>query len=365
VNEPVFGAGDCGYVEFNVPDSLGFHTMRVAVFSTKKYDREFFVAVNDDFGHELEFFEPRLTQSTVALARGFPGICVFVNDIVDNAVLTDLAAHGLNVVALRCAGFNNVDLDAAKRLGIKVVRVPAYSPHAVAEHTIALLLGLNRRIPRAYARVRDGNFSLQGLMGFDLHGRTVGVVGTGRIGQVVIEILRGFGCRVLAFDVVQSETAERAGATYTNLNELFAEADIVTLHCPLTPKTHYLINSESIALMKHGVVLVNTSRGAIVDTDAVISGLKSGQIGGLAIDVYEEEADLFFEDLSGEVIHDDVFARLLTFPNVLITGHQAFFTREAIEQIARTTLSNLTAIESGVPCENEVNADLVRLSLGC
>lgn len=334
--------------------------MRVAVFSTKQYDREFLRECNGQFGHELEFFEPRLTQSTAALARGFSGICVFVNDVVDEAVLADLASHGLKAVALRCAGFNNVDLEAAQKFGVAIVRVPAYSPHAVAEHTIALLLGLNRQIPRAYARVREGNFALQGLMGFDLHGRTVGVIGTGRIGQVVIEILRGFGCDVLAFDVVRNEAAEKSGATYTELKDLFAKSDIVTLHCPLTPETRYLINSESIALMKQGVVIINTSRGAIVDTDAVIAGLKSGAIGGLAIDVYEEEADLFFEDLSGEVIHDDVFARLLTFPNVLITGHQAFFTREAIEQIARTTLSNLTAIENGNPCGNVVTTEQVQ-----
>lgn len=334
--------------------------MQVAVFSTKKYDRDFFIEANEPFGHELEFFEPRLTQSTVALARGFAGICVFVNDVVDATVLTDLAAHGLKVVGLRCAGFNNVDLEAASRLGVHVVRVPAYSPHAVAEHTIALLLGLNRRIPRAYARVREGNFALQGLMGFDLHGRTVGVIGTGRISQVVIKILRGFGCEVLAYDVVQNAEAESAGATYVSLDELFATSDIVTLHCPLTPQTRYLINADSIAQMKRGVVLINTSRGAIVNTDAVITGLKSGQIGGLAIDVYEEEADLFFEDLSGEVIHDDIFARLLTFPNVLITGHQAFFTREAIQQIAQTTLSNLADIDISVACANAVTAEFVR-----
>ena len=334
--------------------------MRVAVFSTKKYDREFFIEANEQFGHELEFFEPRLTQSTVALARGLPGICVFVNDVVDATVLADLAGHGLKVVALRCAGFNNVDLEAAKRLGVHVVRVPAYSPYAVAEHTIALLLGLNRRIPRAYARVREGNFALQGLMGFDLYGRTVGVVGTGRIGQVVINILRGFGCSVLAYDVARNAEVEQAGARYVSLDELFETSDIVTLHCPLNPQTRYLINSDSIARMKRGVVLINTSRGAIVNTDAVITGLKSGQIGGLAIDVYEEEADLFFEDLSGEVIHDDIFARLLTFPNVLITGHQAFFTREAIQQIAQTTLSNLSDIDGGATSANAVTAEFVR-----
>jgi D-lactate dehydrogenase len=334
--------------------------MRVAVFSTKKYDRDFLTSANRDDGHSLEFFEARLTTATALLARGFPAVCVFVNDVADEAVLTELAEHGLQVVALRCAGFNNVDLVAAARLGIQVVRVPAYSPHAVAEHTIALLLGLNRRLHRAFSRVREGNFSLQGLMGFDLHGKTVGVIGTGRIGILVAQILNGFGCEVLVFDVQQNPAVEQAGATYVELGELLTRSDIISLHCPLTPETRHLINSESIEQMKHGVVLVNTSRGGIVDTDAVITGLKSGQVGGLAIDVYEEEADLFFEDLSSEVIHDDVFARLLTFPNVLITGHQAFFTQEAMEQIAATTLSNIVDVESGTDCQNTVPMNLVR-----
>ena len=285
---------------------------------------------------------------------------MFVNDVVDEATLTDLAEHGLQVVALRCAGFNNVDLPTAERLGIRVVRVPAYSPHAVAEHTIALLLGLNRRLHRACSRVREGNFSLQGLMGFDLHGKTVGVIGTGRIGVLVAQILKAFGCDVLAFDVSPNSEAEHAGAVYVELDELFVRSDVISLHCPLTPDTQHLISSESIGRMKPGVVLINISRGGIVDTDAVIAGLKSGQIGGLAIDVYEEEADLFFEDLSNEVIHDDVFARLLTFPNVLVTGHQAFFTREALEQIAVTTLFNIAAVESGADCENIVPVNLFR-----
>jgi D-lactate dehydrogenase len=272
----------------------------------------------------------------------------------------DLAEHGLQVVALRCAEFNNVDLPTAERLGIQVVRVPAYSPHAVAEHTIALLLGLNRRLHRACSRVREGTFSLQGLMGFDLHGKTTGVIGTGRIGILVARMLKAFGCEVLAFDVSPNAEAENAGAVYVELEELFARSDVILLHCPLTPDTQHLIDSESIGHMKPGVVLINTSRGGIVDTDEVIAGLKSGQIGGLAIDVYEEEADLFFEDLSNEVIHDDVFARLLTFPNVLVTGHQAFFTREALEQIAATTLSNIADVESGANCENTVPMNLFR-----
>jgi len=333
--------------------------MRIAVFSTKKYDRKFLSAANDCHDHSLEFFEARLTKESVPLARGFPSVCIFVNDVMDEAALTDLAKHGLRVVALRCAGFNNVDLVAATKLGIHVVRVPAYSPHAVAEHTIALLLALNRRIHRAFSRVREGNFSLDGLMGFDLHAKTAGVIGTGRIGILVAQILKGFGCKVLTFDVQQNSEVERIGAQSVALDELISQSDLISLHCPLTPETHHLINSYSIDQMKPGVVLLNTSRGGIVDTDAVIAGLKTGQVGGLAIDVYEEEADLFFEDLSSEVIHDDVFARLLTFPNVLVTGHQAFFTKEAMEQIAATTLSNIAEIESGTDCPNTVAVDRV------
>jgi len=334
--------------------------MRVAVFSTKKYDREYFSAANGSRQHSLEFFEARLTEASAPLARGFPAVCVFVNDTLDEAALTDLAEHGLKVVALRCAGFNNVDLATADRLGIQVVRVPAYSPHAVAEHTVALLLALNRRIHRAFSRVREGNFSLNGLMGFDLHGKTAGIIGTGRIGILVAGILKGFGCEVLTYDVCENSEVEQIGAQSVPLNELFDKSDVISLHCPLTPDTHHLINSESIGQMKPGVVLLNTSRGGIVDTDAVIAGLKTGHVGGLAIDVYEEEADLFFEDLSSQVIHDDLFARLLTFPNVLVTGHQAFFTKEAMEQIAATTLSNITEIESGTDCPNAVSLKLVQ-----
>lgn len=333
--------------------------MRVAVFSTKKYDREYLNAVNDRQEHSLEFFEARLTGVSAPLARGFPAVCVFVNDVLDETTLTDLTEHGLKVIALRCAGFNNVDLVTADRLGIQVVRVPAYSPHAVAEHTIALLLALNRRIHRAFSRVREGNFSLNGLMGFDLHGKTAGVIGTGRIGILVAGILKGFGCEVLTFDIQQNPEVEQLGAKPVSLGELFAQSDVISLHCPLTPETHHLIHSESISRMKPGVVLLNTSRGGLVDTDAVIAGLKTGQIGGLAIDVYEEEADLFFEDLSSQLIQDDVFARLLTFPNVLVTGHQAFFTREAMEQIAATTLSNISEIESGTDCQNTVPMTVV------
>ncbi len=328
--------------------------MKIAFFSTRSYDRRFFEATHGT--HDIVFHEARLNESTVALAHGFPAICVFVNDVVNRRVLTDLADHGLQAVALRCAGFNNVDLTAADELGIQVVRVPAYSPHAVAEHTFALILALNRNLHRAVDRVRNGDFRLEGLLGFDLHGRTIGVVGTGRIGEQVCRIGTGLGCRILAMDTQPNSACEALGVEYVELPQLLSESDILTLHCPLVPETRYLINDRAIAMMKPGAMLVNTSRGGIIETQAVIRGLKSGQLGSLAIDVYEEEADLFFEDLSDTVIHDDVFARLLTFPNVLITGHQAFFTSDALEQIAVTTLRNLTEIESGRSCANAVTA---------
>lgn len=331
--------------------------MKVAVFSTKPYDEQFLgQASRDSQEHELAFLEPRLNTTTAALAKGFDAVCVFVNDQLDGAVLEQLSEGGIRAVALRCAGFNNVDLKAAERLGISVVRVPAYSPYAVAEHTVALILTLNRQIHRAYHRIRDGNFALDGLLGFDLRGRTVGVVGTGQIGLEVVRIMRGFGCRVLCYDLHANPEAQQLGGEYVALDDLFSQADIVSLHCPLTPDTHHLINADAVAKMKPGVMLINTSRGAMVDTAAIIEGLKSGQIGYLGLDVYEEESDLFFEDLSNIVLKDDVFARLLTFPNVVITGHQAFFTRNALESIARTTLGNLTELESTGQCANRVNA---------
>lgn len=331
--------------------------MRVAFFSSKSYDRTSFNS--EPSSHELVFHEPRLTIDTVALARGFEAVCVFVNDVVDRAVLADLAEHGLKLVALRCAGFNNVDLQAAEDHEIEVVRVPAYSPHAVAEHTFGLILSLNRHLHKAYARVREGDFRLDGLLGFDLQGRTVGVVGTGRIGECVCRIAKGFGCKVLAHDLMPSPRCEAIGVEYVDTDGLFAESDIVTLHCPLVPQTRYLINDRSIEQMKPGAMLINTSRGAIVDTQAVIRGLKSGQLGSLGIDVYEEEADLFFEDLSSAVIRDDVFARLQTFPNVLITGHQGFFTADALKQIASTTLQNISDVEVGKHCENTVATNVL------
>jgi len=331
--------------------------MRVAIFSTKNYDRTFLEAANATCGHELVFFEPRLTEETTALAGRFPAVCVFVNDQLSATVLNTLAGQGTRLIALRSAGFNNVDLIAARELGLTVVRVPAYSPYAVAEHTAGLILTLNRKIHRAFARVREGNFSLDGLLGFDLHGRTVGVIGTGKIGAVVARIMKGFSCQLLAYDPFPNSDCERLGVQYVSLQSLFTASDIVTLHCPLTPETHHLIDAQALGQMKSGVMLINTGRGALIDTQAVIEALKSGRIGYLGLDVYEEEADLFFEDLSDKVIRDDVFARLLTFPNVVITGHQGFFTEEALKSIAETTLANITAFEQGRGAMHEVTAE--------
>jgi D-lactate dehydrogenase len=333
--------------------------MRVAIFSTKNYDRVFLETVNAAYGHELVFFEPRLTEETTALAAQFPVVCVFVNDQLSAAVLTALAKQGIRLIALRSAGFNNVDLIAARESGLTVVRVPAYSPYAVAEHTVGLILTLNRKIHRAYARVREGNFSLDGLLGFDLHGRTVGVIGTGKIGVVVAQIMKGFGCQLLAHDPFPNPDCERLGVKYVSPLDLFAASDIVTLHCPLTPETRHLIDAQALGQMKPGVMLINTGRGALIDTQAVIEALKSGRIGYLGLDVYEEEADLFYEDLSDKVIRDDVFARLLTFPNVVITAHQGFFTEEALKNIAETTLANITAFEQGWGAMHVVSTEKV------
>jgi D-lactate dehydrogenase len=333
--------------------------MRVVVFSSKPYDRRFLGRGDAAGQHELTFFDERLGPRTATLADGAEAVCVFVNDVLDRKVLTRLGAAGVRLVALRCAGFNNVDLRAAGELGIRVVRVPAYSPHAVAEHTLALILALNRKIHRAYNRVREGNFALDGLLGFDLHGRTVGVVGTGQIGQVVCRILTGFGCRVTAHDLRHDPELERTGVAYRPLDELLAASDVVTLHCPLAPATHHLIDEAALTRMRPGVMLINTSRGGLVDTRAVIRALKRGSLGALGLDVYEEEADLFFQDLSGSVLQDDVFARLLTFPNVIITAHQAFFTEDALSAIAATTFANLDAFTAGSPLINEVTVDFL------
>jgi D-lactate dehydrogenase len=328
--------------------------VRVHVFSAKPYDQRFFDQANRDGRHVLEYLDVSLNGRTTALAAGADAVCVFVNDVVDNAVLGQLARYGVRTVALRCAGFNNVDIDAAARRGICVVRVPSYSPHAVAEHTIALILSLDRHIHRAYQRVRDQNFALEGLLGFDLHGRTAGVVGTGQIGSIVARLLSAFGCTVLAHDPVHDPAAEAAGVRYVPLDTLVGRGDVITLSCPLTSQTRHIIDEAAVAHMKRGVMLVNTGRGALIDTVAVVNGLKSGQIGSLAIDVYEEEGPLFYEDRSSQVLADDLFARLLTFPNVLVTAHQGFFTEEALTAIAATTMANLDAVAAGRPCANEL-----------
>lgn len=328
--------------------------MKVAIFSTKPYDQFFLQSANQSYNYDLVFFEARLTQNTTALASGFPVVCAFINDQLDASVLEILAGSGTRLIALRSAGFNNVDLDAAESLGIDVVRVPAYSPYAVAEHAVGLILMLNRKLYRAYNRVRDDNFSLHGLLGFDLHGSTVGVVGTGKIGQCFAQIMAGFGCQLLGYDVQQNSTCLDLGMRYVDLSELLRDSDIISLHCPLLSSTHHLVNAESVREMKPGVMLINTSRGALIDTRAVIDGIKTGKIGYLGIDVYEEEANLFFEDLSDQVIQDETFQLLQSFPNVVITAHQAFFTRNALEAIAQTTLANIADFEAGRACPNTV-----------
>lgn len=328
--------------------------MKVTFYNTKPYDKQFFTEANQVHGHQLRFLEVPLNENTAVLAKGATAVCVFVNDKINAPILQQLSEAGVKLLALRCAGYNNVDMAVASQLGIKVVRVPEYSPYAVAEHTLALILTLNRKIHRAYSRVREGNFALNGLMGFDLHGKTVGLIGLGNIGLVTARILKGFGCRVLGYDLYNSSEAIEIGVEYAPLEELYANSDIISLHCPLTPQTFHLINEESIAQMKDGVMLINTSRGAIINTQAVTRGLKSGKIKSLGIDVYEDEGDLFYEDLSGRVIQDDVFMRLLSFNNVLITGHQAFFTEEALFHIAQVTLKNITGFEQGQPLRNEV-----------
>lgn len=328
--------------------------MEVAVFGTKSYDRQFLQAAADGTDIEWNFIEPRLTETTAPLAYPFEAICCFVNDEISSGVLQKLSKGKTKLIAMRCAGYNNVDLPVAHELGIQVARVPAYSPYAVAEHAVGLILTLNRKYHKAYNRVREGDFSLGGLLGFDLHGKTVGVIGTGKIGQIFARIMYGFGCKLLAFDVHQAEECQNLGVKYETLEELLAQSDIISLHCPLLPVTKHLINDKSISKLKPGAMIINTSRGGLIDTKAAIEGLKSGQIGSLGIDVYEEEAELFFEDKSESVIQDDVFARLVTFPNVLVTGHQGFFTQNALEAIANVTVQNLQEFTAGHELTNEV-----------
>ena len=320
------------------------------VFDTKPYDREVLQRGSERGEIDWRFMDCRLSTETVATAQGAQAICIFVNDRADRPCLEALANLGVRHIALRCAGYNGVDIAAAKTLGLTVTRVPAYSPYAVAEHAVTLLLALNRKIARANNRVRELNFSLSGLVGFDLHGKTAGIVGTGKIGRVTAQILRGFGMRVLAFDPFPSiDWAREHGVEYTEPRTLARECDVISLHTPLTPETRYIIRSETLELMKPGAILVNVSRGALIETGALIHALKSGRLGGVALDVYEEEEGVFFEDLSGQILHDDELARLLTFPNVLITAHQAFLTQEALSEIARVTVENLIAAATGQP----------------
>jgi D-lactate dehydrogenase len=320
------------------------------VFDTKSYDRESFQRASASGVIAWRFFDSRLSVETAPAAQGAQAVCIFVNDRADRPCLEALQSLGVKHIALRCAGFNSLDLSAAKELGLSVTRVPAYSPYAVAEHAVALLLALNRKIPRASNRVRDLNFSLNGLVGFDLHGKTAGIFGTGKIGRVAAQILRGFGMKVLAFDVAPShEWAKENGVIYTDARTLARESEVISLHTPLTPETHHIIRRETLELMKPDTILINVSRGALIDTKALIEALKCRRLGGVGLDVYEEEEGVFFEDLSGQILQDDDLARLLTFPNVLITAHQAFLTQEALAEIARVTVANLSASANGTP----------------
>ncbi|MEG0226881.1 MAG: 2-hydroxyacid dehydrogenase [Comamonas sp.] len=328
--------------------------MKTAVFSTRRYDKSLLTQANSEAGHELVFLQDRLTRDTAALAAGCAAVCVFVNDNVDAEVLALLAAQGTRLVATRSTGYNHVDAAAAARLGMEVVRVTDYSPHSVAEFAVGLLLAVNRKIARASVRTRDGNFELDGLMGFDLHGKTVGVVGTGKIGTIFARIMRGFGCTVLGHDLQPNPVFTAIGGRYVAVQELMAQSDVVSLHCPLTEHTRHIVNAQTLAGAKRGAILVNTSRGALVDTEAAIEALKTGQLGGLAIDVYEQEASLFFQDLSSTIITDDVIQRLVSFPNVIVTGHQAFFTQEAIGQIMQTTIASISAFERGAALVNRI-----------
>jgi len=324
--------------------------MKIAFYDTKPYDRIWFEPLSEEYGYTLKFYDHKLNADTAVLAGGYDAVCVFVNDTADARVVELLCSQGVGLIALRCAGYNNVDLKAAAGR-IKVARVPNYSPAAVAEHAAALLLSVNRRTHRAYTRTRDNNFSINGLMGVDLRDKTAGIIGTGRIGQLFVKILQGFGMRVVAYD---ARPDEKLNVEYVSLEELYTSSDVISLHCPLTSDTYHIINRNRVEQMKDGVILINTSRGALVDTDALLEGLKSRKIGGAGLDVYEEEEDFFFEDLSNEIIVDDELARLLSFPNVLVTSHQAFFTREAMQAIAMVTMENLYAFSNGKPLKNEI-----------
>ena len=319
--------------------------MKIAFFSSKPYDKTFFEAENKNYGFELNFYETHLGPHIVNAIEDEQAVCVFVNDKVNRQVIEILAKKGVKIIALRCAGFNNVDLEAAKEFGIKVCRVPAYSPEAVAEHTMAMLLTLNRKTHKAYNRVREQNFALNGLLGFNLFQKTIGIVGTGKIGKAFINIAKGFGCKIIAYDLYPDQELMNNGVGYVELDKLFKSSDIISLHCPLTPENHYMINQETIAMMKDGVTIINTSRGGLINTHEAIEALKNHKIGYLGIDVYEQEEKLFFKDLSAEIIQDDMIQRLMSFPNVLVTAHQAFFTREALEQISEITMRSISEIK--------------------
>lgn len=329
--------------------------MRVAVFSTKSYDREYLDKINIDGQHNLTYFDASLNSNTTNLTLGFDAVCVFVNDKVDRDTIEKLAENGIKVIALRCAGFNNVDINAAKEKNIIVVRVPAYSPQAVAEHAVALILTLNRKTHKAYNRIRESNFSLDKLIGFNLYQKTVGVIGTGKIGSVFCEIMLGFGCKVIACDIQQSDGLKEKGVQYKTLDEILHNSDIISIHCPLNPGTHHLINAAAFTKIKKGAMIINTSRGAVINTADAIEALKNGTLGYLGIDAYEQEENLFFKDLSESIIQDEVILRLMSFHNVLITSHQGFFTKEAMDQIATITLKNLSDFEKGIKLENEVS----------
>lgn len=330
---------------------------KIAFFSSQEYDKEYFQPVFEGGRLSISYFDTMLDQYTVPLAKGHRVVCAFVNDKLDKQTLEGLHKQGTELVALRCAGFNNVDLEAASKLGVKVCRVPAYSPEAVAEHALALILTLNRKTHKAYNRVRENNFSLHHLTGFNLNGKQVGVIGTGMIGQVFSLIMKGLGCKVMAFDPKPNPNLQDKGIGYVSLSELFSKSDIISLHCPLNEKTKHLINQEAVSQMKKGVMIINTSRGALIDTKAMIGGLKNRHIGYLGIDVYEQEEGIFFKDLSGMVLQDDIIARLMTFPNVLITGHQGFLTQEALHEIAKITYANIDTFLKGKPLKNEIKLE--------
>lgn len=334
--------------------------MKIAFFSSKQYDQEYFNRMNADFNHTLSFFETRLNKYTVSLAKDHDAICAFVNDKINENTLNQMAEHNIKAIALRSAGFNNVDLEAADKLGITVLRVPAYSPQAVAEHALALILTLNRKTHKAYNRVREGNFSLERLTGFNLSGKTIGVIGTGAIGRAFIHLVKGFDAKIVAYDPYPNDMLKKQGVEYRSLNDLLSVSDVVSLHCPLTHDTFHIINKQSLSHIKEGAMLINTSRGKLIDTDAAIDALKEKKLGYLGIDVYAEEEKLFFKDLSEMIIDDDKIARLMQFPNVLITAHQGFLTREALEQIAITTLQNLTDYENGKVNDNAVFMDKIK-----